>query len=391
MRIAARTLLVLGSFALSYAGLASDAASRVATVPVCHYPTGIAFDLVTDEVFVACPSGAVSVIDGRTNRTMTTIELAADSLDPWPWTVFVDPATGRLFLPHYIAGGILMLDRDTGTSSLIDTPGGPREMVANSSTNKLYVTHPSFYRHTGVPIPYVSVVDGATLEEHDLDVGGYPGSIAVDEARNRIFVATGFGFVDPSTVVKVIDGATEAMTDVVVGLSPMSVAFDPASDLLAVASYSGSVSLVDGSTLAVRSVPVADLPTVVTVNPATGKIYVATQNSTSVLEIDEKTLAIVPISVGPLVRQLRVNAATNTIYALRGAIEERGTVTVIDGATHQTSEVGVGSGAVDLEIDSARDAAWVANESDDTVTVIYGEDAPCFRCPAIVRRPGGIR
>jgi DNA-binding beta-propeller fold protein YncE len=390
MRITARTLLLLGAVALSRAGLASDAVSRVATVPVCHYPTAVAFDLATNGVFVACPSGALTVIDGRTNRASTIPLGTNDPMDPWPWTVFVDSTKGRVFLPHYIAGGIEVLDRDTGASTPIATPAGPREIVKNSLTNKLYVTHPMFYRHTGIPIPYVSVVDGETLEEHDVDVGGYPGSIAVDEARNRIFVATGFGFVDPSSVVKVIDGETEVMSDVAVGLSPISMAFDPSKGLLVVASYSGSVSVVDGS-LAVRSVPVPDLPTALTVNPATGKIYVATQYSASVLEIDEETLSVLSIPVGPLVGQLRVNTATNTIYALRGAVEDRGTVTVIDGASHQTSDIVVGTGAVDLEVDSARDTVWVANESEDTVTAIYGQNAPCFRCPGIVVRPAGLR
>lgn len=380
----------------STVGLGADLPKRTGTVQVCTNPTGIAINSLTDQIFVACSGGSVTIIDGGTKET-TTLPVGRSS-DPGSFSIAVDSTRNRAFVVNRYDGSVTVLDRTTGESREVVLGFSPgAQVVVNTVSNKIYIARDFISPHGGQGFRSIFVIDGSTMTSHEIPVGTVPFGIAVDETRDRIYVANAGDLLTASNTLTIIDGATESTRDLVVGNGPTSVAIDPVRDLVAVANFGGygpaSISLVDASTLSVTSIPIpteGDHPHQVVVNSATGKIYVAS-DVLSVLEVDEGTLAVKAIPVSNPVWRLAVNSSTNTVYAIHQT-EEAGfgqtavghTVSVIDGATHETVKVQVGVFPQDIQVNQVTDTTWVANTDASTVSVLYGESAMCFPCTRVV-------
>jgi YVTN family beta-propeller protein len=99
-------------------------------------------------------------------------------------------------------------------------------------------------------------------------------------------------------------------------------------------------------------------PVQVAVNPVTNRIYVSNQNSSSVTVIDGATnqTTTVPVGVGP--GGLAVNSVANKIYVVN-AIDN--TATVIDGDTTNTTTVPVGPLPLSAAVNQVTNQIYVAN------------------------------
>src|ERR1035437_8639221 len=152
-------------------------------------------------------------------------------------------------------------------------------------------------------------------------VGPYPQSSAVNPVTNKIYVVNNncMDYPNPCAgngTVTVIDGATLATNTVSVGSNPYGVAVNPITNKIYVAnicgndvtcsSYSGKVTVIDGVSLSTTSVSVGANPYVPVVNSVTNQIYVP-------------------------------NACGNDHTCASPYVP--GTVTVIDGATDSTPSV----------------------------------------------------
>ena len=231
---------------------------------------------------------------------------------------------------------------DGSSNAVIDTVAvgaSPNAVVVNSVTNKIYVTN-SCGSDPTCTAPYsqgtVTVIDGATDHTQSVNVGIYPLGLDVNTATNKVYVANQCGN-DPNCAstssMTVIDGATLGTTNVAVGGSfAISLAVNAVTNKIYLAAScagapscqgepNGTVSVIDGATLAYTSVPAGMHPYFVAINSGTNKIYTSNYCGDG------------PICTG---RQGTVT----------------GTVTVIDGATLSYANLFVGSRPYDLALNS---------------------------------------
>src|ERR1019366_7255813 len=171
----------------------------------------------------------------------------------------------------------------------------PYVPVVNSVTNKIYVPNACGNDPTcaSPSVPgTVTVIDGATNNPTSVTVGILPDALDVNTATNQIYVPSQcFGDPscqgDPNGTMTVVDGATLATTDVAIGGSyPYTIAVNSVTNKIYVPSDcfgdpscqgepNGTVTVIDGVTLATASVPVGIAPATMAVDTVTNKIYVA--------------------------------------------------------------------------------------------------------------------
>jgi DNA-binding beta-propeller fold protein YncE len=136
------------------------------------------------------------------------------------------------------------------------------------------------------------------------------GAVAVNRTTDKIYVAGGLA----TGVVTVIDGKTHSVTTVPVGTQPVAVAVDEPTNKIYVANFGclsplnpaschghaglGSVTVIDGVTNATTTVvdPNASFPCSLAVNPSTNKVFVANSASGNVSVIDGVTNSAVTVT-----------------------------------------------------------------------------------------------
>ena len=367
------------------------ATDNTLSVNVGFNPYGVAVNSLTNKIYVAnwcgndpsCASGGtLSVIDGVSNTVIATVTTGSR-----PYGVAVNSVTNKIYVSnncgndlscHSHNGTVTVIDGVSNTVTATVTVGsGPDQAVVNSITNKIYVAN-SCGTDPTCTYPYsggtVTVIDGVTNNPTTVDVGIYPDALDVNSVTNKIYVANQCGD-DPncgSSSMTVIDGATLATTDVAIGGR-------------------------DANTIAVNSVA--------------NKIYIpancygnpscqgAPDGTVSV--VDGVTLAYTSVGAGVSPDSMALNSVTNTIYVANECGSDRdpncpsnGTVTVIDGATLTFTNIEVGKHPYGLALNSATNRIYVPNYYDDTVSVMDGTPLAALRfaplsqpCRAVDTRP----
>jgi YVTN family beta-propeller protein len=126
--------------------------------------------------------------------------------------------------------------------------------------------------------------------------------------------------------------AQAVLSTIPLGNSPRAVAVDAARNKVYVANeFSNSISIVDGVTGAVTTVAVGQRPQYITVNPATNKVYVSNAGDSSQTVVDGTTLATVNLPTGGN-GPFDVDTVRNQVYMVR--LGNNDEVTRIDGATN---------------------------------------------------------
>src|ERR1019366_8259532 len=308
------------------------------TVTVGSNPYGVAVNSVTNKIYVTnicgndvtCStySGTVTVIDGVTLGTVTV------AVGDNPYAPVVNSVTNQIYVPNACgndpscqtnSGTVTVIDGATNNPTSVNVGIFPDAADVNTGTNKIYVANNCGNDPNCASTVTITVIDGATLATTDVSIGGYyPYTIAVNSATNEIYVP-GDCFGDPSCQ----------------------------------SEPNGTVSAIDGWTLAYTSVSAGFSPNTMAVNSATSKIYVANQCGSD------------PSCQNP-----------------------NGTVTVIDGATLAFTNVGVGSGPYGLALNSTTNRVYVPNYLDGTVSVIDGNPPTALQfvplaqpCRAVDTRP----
>jgi DNA-binding beta-propeller fold protein YncE len=343
------------------------------SVNVGAFPVTAAVNSVTNKIYVVnncgsdltCSSdGTVTVIDGST-LTTSTVTVGSN-----PYGVAVNSVTNKIYVTN-ICGNDVTCSTYSGTVTVIDgatlgtvtvaVGADPYPPAVNAVTNKIYVpnacgTDPTCTSNSGT----VTVIDGVTDNSTSVNVGVSPYALDVNTATNKIYVANNCGD-DPNcgstATMTVIDGATLATTDVPIGgYYPYTIAVNSATNKIYVPADcvgdpscqgdpNGTVSVIDGATLAYASVASGFAASTMALNSATNKIYVANQcgsdptcaGNGSVTVIDGATLAFTNIGVGSDPYGLAVNSATNRVYVPNfcgsdpSCNTSNGTVSVIDG------------------------------------------------------------
>jgi YVTN family beta-propeller protein len=146
--------------------------------------------------------------------------------------------------------------------------------------------------------------------------------------------------------------------------------------LLAVGLAAWSLSAAAQTLLA--TVDTGTTPVAAAANRATNQIYTANYDSNNVTVIDGATDQTTTVVAGQYPYDVRVNPLTNKIYVANycgndSTCQSNGTVTVIDGATLNTTTVNVGPNPYQAAVNTVTNKIYVANSgAGNTVTVIDG-------------------
>jgi YVTN family beta-propeller protein len=409
------------------------------TIAVGAGPYGVAVDQATDTAYVVA-NGTVSVINaatcnatvtsgcGQTPPTVTALTQAGpvDAVDQATDTVYV--ANLGSDTVSVINGATCNATVTTGCSQIpatLTVGEGPDGIAVDQATDTVYVANDGPGGNNSGDT--VSVVNGATCNGQvtsgcgqtpaAVTVGFAPAVPAVDEATNTVYVPnSNFG---GAGSVSVIDGATCdavnqsgcASTPPTVSLgfntAPASVAVDQATNTVYVTSdlpnntgtTLGLVDVIDGAACdatvtfgcgqAPRTVTVGSIPIAVTVDPVTQSVFVVDQEDSAVSVIDGAICNAVntagcaqrppEVGTGFDPGYLGIDAATNTVYV---ANQNENTVSVLDGAActltqqsgcrHPAPTTVVGTGPQGIAVNQLTDTVYVGNQNDNDLTVIDG-------------------
>jgi YVTN family beta-propeller protein len=195
---------------------------------------------------------------------------------------------------------------------------------------------------------------------------------------NKIFIANTF-----SNTISIIDGSTNTVETIPVDAGPFSLHYDKNTNkLYTVNSLANTVSVIDTfSNTVVATIPVGSSATSIDVNTNNNRVYVGNRGSHTVSVIDgtpgsptENTVIdTIPVGLGP--SATRVNPITNQIYV---ANFFGGTVSVIDGTPGSPTEntvidtIPVGAFPGGIAIDTRDNKIYLAIFGSNVVSVIDG-------------------
>lgn len=268
--------------------------------------------------------------------------------------------------------GMLYARADTIETSVPVGGNYLNRIAVNEQTHKIYVS-----RGESEGDSRVTVINGDSTDytPQALTVGRSPRGMAIDVANNKIYVANRYG----SGSVSIIDGATNVVNTMPnFFFSPMDVAFDSDSQLLYVLEYynsdlyKGTVKVVSG-TVVTAVVKIAPYPVAMVLNDVTKKIYVVYESgNVQVIDTSSGNTVTTIDTEGSASESIAVDTLTNKIYVANGFSQN---VTVIDGSTDTVAAIiSLGGGNLTpwgVTVNESTNKIYVANQG-GSVSVIDG-------------------
>jgi YVTN family beta-propeller protein len=284
-------------------------------------PIGSAVDESTRTLYVANSSGTLAVVNDRrcdtTDITGCHNKPVTVPIGSKPQFVAVDEKTDTIYVANMGSNTVSVIDGVTCNASssagcrhpiaTVAAGPGPFAIAVDDQTNTIYVA--DLFART------VSVIDGRSCDASQIrgcrrppsvvEVGGFPGGIALDQRTDTVYV-TG----QSSNEVWVIDGKTcndatssgcrQPPAHVRAGLGARGITVDQATDTVYVANtFADTVSVIDGATCnaTVRSAcdqnpaaaPVGISPRRIVVDPRTETVYVTNAGSNTVTMLNGRT------------------------------------------------------------------------------------------------------
>jgi DNA-binding beta-propeller fold protein YncE len=223
-------------------------------------------------------------------------------------------------------------------------------MAVNPETNRIYAVDT-------LNVPYhVVVLNGANNNVvTQIEIDGSPNGIAVDTARNLIYVSNG-----TTGQIDVINGSNNSIsTSIDIGVGPGPLAVNPITNRIYVAYNLNYIAVVNGySNQVIDTIhdDVDDNPVRLTVNTFNNKIYAATNfNYVSYLDvIDGDTNSVVSaLPISGSAHSLSVNPINNRVYvAVAPATGQTGSVVIVNSDTDSiVSTLALGKLAYDVDVD----------------------------------------
>ena len=287
---------------------ASDSALSP-TIPVGNNPTAVEVNAATNTTYVLNQgSNSVSAINGS-NLAATPVAIMVGSN---PTAIAVDPATANAYVANSGDGTVTVINGTIVNPTPIMVGGTPSAVAVDPARNKIYVAN--FGSNN------VTVIDGVTNGTTAVSVGSPSNAIAVDTAANNIYVANSGG-----NAVSVINGSnlTAALVSVPVHASPVAIAINPVTKKIYVVSSDGTVAVIDGTNLTGTPtiVAVGSNPTAISVNAGSNKIYVVNSGNGTVTIIDgatNSTRTISSVNGSSSLYAVSANPTTGRVYVASG-------------------------------------------------------------------------
>lgn len=295
----------------------STSSATAPVVPGTANPLAVAFNDVTNKIYVANGSGnTISVIDGTTFKVTDTITVQED-----PTAIAVNTTTNMIYVSNQEAASISVID---GTTNEITTtlPGFASQIAVNPVTNRVYVVNPN-----GAENYNEYVLDGNTNTVlSQLQIGTNASGVAVNTKTNTVYVT------NTNTLV-VIDGATNKITLTLP--TPPAPSTDPqhplieATESVAVdettntvyftnGASDNTVDVLDGSNNTVTtSIPVGPGVGPLAVDPLTHMVYMASGKNLAVIDGNTDTLSTT-LALANYPGGVAINPAANLLFATIG-------------------------------------------------------------------------
>lgn len=324
-------------------------------IPVGKRPADIAVDPAQSRIFVANASDkTISQIVNDQVALTTSIGEEPQSL------LFFE---NRLFVGLGSKGSVLVLDPGTlKTQSTIALPNAFTviRLAGDAVHHRLYA---AIYEK-------ISVIDSTNLRlVTTFDAKGNYYTLAANPANDSILTAI-YESTSNTQSLTTIDPISGSMRNrVKIGGDPRGIAITSDGARAFVAnSYSNTVSIInlrDASQVAIA--PVGIRPNGVVLDEKANRLYVSNTNSDSVDAIDTQTNQVVAtIPLGMNFFALAANETKNRVYVASASTDS---VFVIEGA-RVVKEIAVGRHPVDLSRDAQNNRLFVANQADNTLSII---------------------
>src|SRR5215475_11525447 len=271
--------------------------------------------------------------------------------------VAINSRTGKVYAVDSARNAVEIFDPVNRATARVAVGEAPVAIAVNEPTNTIYVANSG---------DTVSAIDGQTdILTKDIKVGPRPYVVAANPATNRIYVSNTF-----SRVITVIHAPTNLPTPVEAG-SADAMAVDQKLDRVYLLGYEDTqLTALDQSARVVRKVAAGIHLWGIAVNGSTHTLYATRSGNGELLIFNEDSAEVTTLPVGAMPCAVAVNEATNRVFV---ANHSEDTVTVIDAAKGvRVATLNVGSRPQALAIDPGRNLVYVANTHGDSVTVIDG-------------------
>jgi YVTN family beta-propeller protein len=246
----------------------------VANDTVSNFPQAVTVDSTLNQIYVGAfgSSDQLSIIAGKSNR-VRSIPISKSGVVTG---IAADTANNSVYMCNP-SNNVVVLDGKTErVTTTINVPNCGFGLAANSKTNLIYAA--TF-------TPNVTVIDGSTnqvVDTFSIDLTGVV-SVATDARSNHL------GIVDTNAgELEVLNPDTGALLGAVTGLQrPFGAVFEPGARFALVTEESGNdMALVDTANYTIVShTPVGTFPIGIDYDPATKLAYVANYDSNSVTVI----------------------------------------------------------------------------------------------------------
>lgn len=289
-----------------------DGNGVVSFLQVGRQPNSIAVDAAANRLYVVnAGDGNVSVIDGSTDRVITT-----EPTDARPYAIAVNSALHQAYVTNTFSNKVTVIDGTTNRAAQLaigsqdfveaDTQRGRIFFISyeNPSLTMLDATGVAHAQDLQLAHPWGLAIDerrgivyvteigaDALVAWHEDDgtitrraTGSMPDAVAVDISSNTIYV-TNYA----ANTVSVFDGASlTPLANVPVGERPQAVAIDEQRHLVFVANtHANSVTVIDGNTHRVLgTIPAGANPYAIAVDSDRGNVYVANYGPHPVTKLD---------------------------------------------------------------------------------------------------------
>ncbi|HKW97451.1 MAG TPA: hypothetical protein VJN43_06935 [Bryobacteraceae bacterium] len=342
--------------------------SKIRDFATLRDPYGLAIDESGGRAYAGnLLSDSVTVLDLHAQAVLQHIPLGTLTS-----SVAYDAASRRIYAANYVADAVSVID--AATHKLVASwpcGAGPWAVAVDPALGQVYTLNAD-----DGTIAVLSSADGALKGVVPAGPFG-AGVLAVDSATHRVYASSG---INTNNTVTILNGITRSIEAAVpVGNTPVGVAVDPASGHVFVANQqSGTISVMDSASNQVIETwhPARANVWGLAVDPGTRRLYAtappATIGSFSGLEIldaDQGT-ALGEVAGGSGTDLVIVDPASHAVYF---SDSDAGTVTVVDGL-NPAAVFSTGSGAHSLAL-AASGAVYVGNYLDGTISEIAALEA----------------
>ncbi len=250
--------IVNGAFSY-YMSVIDGTTNNIVNVEIPGSPWLMAADWTANRIYTLDASGFMSVFDADSNTVSTWFYVPQS-----PEAIAVNPVTKKIYVSSskYPDPSIVtIIDGTNYSMSTVQVGSNARNMVVDSVTNKIYAL--DTFRGA------VWVIDGATQDTTAISIYGIPIQMALDSVTNKIFVANDWGNV------YVVDGANNSVTTIPgIPEDQYAIVADAVNHEVYVTGQLPRVlSAIDGLSYLASSTDIVDGPTVLDVNPVTGRVF----------------------------------------------------------------------------------------------------------------------